>query len=123
MTNFTKYSNFSSAIESRVLNYINFENLMRIEYLDNFITDKDTISTSNLTLSTTSLKNNVKNPIWKTMTSEEYQKIGTENYVLCRLVPYENSQLKLSINPSHDIIIYFISDNINKINITFKIVI
>ena len=92
LRNSINYTDFDTAIENRALNYLYFENTMRIEYLDSFGASSELAQTQYFSTSTPT---EVSNPVWKTLNQRVYDLIGAERSIFCRLVPYENSNLRI----------------------------
>ena len=86
LLNSRDYSEFNNVLKNRLLNYLYFENMMRVEYLDTLEPDNSNGQVQTI---------NVKNPTWKTLTRERYNSIGPQNKILCRLTGYSNFMLKI----------------------------
>jgi len=84
------YSEFNKLLKNRLLNYLYFENMMRIEYLDSFMFENEGDINSAFQEDF-----NIKNANWKTLTREKYNSIGPQNNILCRLTGYVNSYFKI----------------------------
>jgi hypothetical protein len=94
-----KISNFSiNSFENNILyspmNIIDYEMIVKIEYLDGF--EKESRSSSV----------NIKKPVWKMLTFNDLQSFVKGKELICRLVSYENDKLNIMKNTDLEEILY-----------------
>lgn len=86
MKNALDYNNFSNLINSRINNFLHYEMIMEIQYLDGF------------ELVRTTRELNIARPKWRTFSKETIDRFGEGKELLCRIKPYENSTLDIVAN-------------------------
>jgi hypothetical protein len=88
LDNYFAYTTFDKAIENKALNYFYFDNIMEIQYLNDFSIDE-----------TSEGMINIQNPQWKVLNAEKFLNMRENESILCRLSPYTNPTIGVINDP------------------------